>query len=47
MGHQHEKEPVHDEGKGHEERGREGHPGGKDKQAGGGRRGGGHGGWRA
>jgi len=38
MGHQHDKEPVHDLGKGTEHRGDEGHPGGKDLQAGGGRR---------
>src|SRR5437868_14017842 len=39
MGHQHEKEPVHDQGKGHSDKGLHGeHAGGKDQEAGGGRR---------
>jgi uncharacterized membrane protein YgcG len=37
MGHQHDKEPVHDQGKGHSHKGGE-HAGDKDDQAGGGRR---------
>jgi hypothetical protein len=38
-GHQHEKETVHDMGKGHADKGLHGeHAGGKDKEAGGGRR---------
>jgi hypothetical protein len=37
MGHQHDSEPVHDLGQGHDERGEE-NPGGKDRQAGGVRR---------
>lgn len=37
MGHQHEKSPVHDMGKGHSDKG-ENEPGDKDKEAGGGRR---------
>ena len=36
-GHQHEKEPVHDLGKGHANKG-EHEPGDKDNEAGGGRR---------
>ena len=36
-GHQHEKDPVHDLGKGHADKG-EDEPGDKDKEAGGGRR---------
>jgi hypothetical protein len=38
-GHQHDKEPVHDMGQGHADKGLHGeHAGGKDKEAGGGRR---------
>ncbi len=42
MGHQHEKEVIHDQGKGHSEKGHE-NPGGKDEQASGSSHDGGHG----